>query len=167
MLDLATQQERLAGSATESTDGALVAPLLPNWGDRTPFFICARSDALSNDTRNPGRADFYKDVAFCYLRLAADRPPARIEAPLWMVETASPWAMADAARSCAEDALDLVRAECVVGIGYPYAIESADALAVISQQDRERFYGLFQQFIQQQGLEFSQARKARSKQVRR
>ncbi|MEZ4834441.1 MAG: hypothetical protein R2873_21040 [Caldilineaceae bacterium] len=29
----------------------------------------------------------------------------------------------------------------------PHVIETADAVAVISQQDRERFYRLFQQFL--------------------
>lgn len=83
-------------------------------------------------------------------------PPARLEIPRWMVET-----------GCAEDAVDLVRAECVVGMGYPYAIETADALAVISQQDRQRFYALFEQFAQRTGLPLTQARKALSKQIRR
>jgi hypothetical protein len=134
------------------SDAALFDGLLPNWGDRGPFFYCARRDGLSQD----GRADFYQDVAFTYLRLTRDRTPARLEVPRWMVET-----------GCAADALDLVRAECVVGAGYPYAVETADALAVISQPDRERFYGLFEQFVQRSGLNLVQARKAASKVTRR
>ena len=43
----------------------------------------------------------------------------------------------------------------------------ADALAVISQPDRERFYGLFEQFIQRSGMRLVQARKAASKLTRR
>ena len=66
-----------------------------------------------------------------------------------------------------EEILDLVRAECVVGNGYPYAVETADAVAVISQQDRQRFYALYQQFIKQEGLAMQQTRKALSKQGRR
>jgi hypothetical protein len=68
----------------------------------------------------------------------------------------------------AEDILDLVRAECVVGAGgYPYAAETADALAVISHADRERFYSLFEQFAHQSGMALVQARKAASKHARR
>ena len=33
-----------------------------------------------------------------------------------------------------------------MGNGYPYAVETADAVAVITMQDRERFYRLLQEF---------------------
>lgn len=135
------------------TDGALFAPLLANWGDRTPFFICARNDPLSQQ----GEASFYQDVAFCYIRLAAERPPARIELPRWLVESGEAAAI-----------VDRVRAECVIGAGgYPYAIETADAVAVLQQRDREHFYALFQQFAEQQGMPFHVSRKQLSKQARR
>lgn len=135
------------------TDGALFAPLLANWGDRTPFFICARNDPLSQQ----GEASFYQDVAFCYIRLAAERPPARIELPRWLVESGEATAI-----------VDRVRAECVIGAGgYPYAIETADAVAVLQQRDREHFYALFQQFAEQQGMPFHVSRKQLSKQARR
>ena len=135
------------------TDGALLAPLLPQWGDRTPFFICARNDPLSQQNK----AAFYQDVAFCYIRLAAERPPARIELPRWLVESGEAAAI-----------VDRVRAECVIGAGgYPYAIETADAVAVLQQADREHFYALFQQFAEQQGMPFHLSRKQLSKQARR
>ncbi len=135
------------------TDGALFAPLLPNWGDRTPFFVCARNDPLSQQDN----ADFYRDVAFCYIRLAAGQTPARIELPRWLVESGA-----------AAEIVDRVRAECIVGAGgYPYAIETADAVAVLKQADREHFYALFQQFTEQQGLPFRFSRKQLSKQGRR
>jgi hypothetical protein len=133
-------------------DGALLAPLLPDWGDRSPFFVCARSDILSTQ----GRADFYRDVAFCYLRLAVERPPARVEIPLWAVEA-----------GLAEELVDLVRAQCIVGTGYPYVIETADAVAVIQQADRERFYGILQQFAERAELPYTISRKSLSKQTRR
>jgi len=63
--------------------------------------------------------------------------------------------------------LDLVRAECVVGGGYPYAVETADAVAVISYKDQQRFYALFQQFAEREGIALTLARKAMSKQSRR
>jgi len=56
----------------------------------------------------------------------------------------------------------------VVGAnGYPYAIETADAVAVISQEDRQRFYALFQRWGEDKGLPITQARKALSKLARR
>jgi len=137
------------------TDGALFASLLLRWGDRTPFFVCARNDPLSQSRE--GDALFYRDVAFCYVRLAGERPPARIELPLWLVESGQAPAI-----------VDRVLAECIVGAGgYPYAIETADAVAVLKQADREQFYALFQQFAEQQGLPFTMSRKALSKQIRR
>ena len=97
-----------------------------------------------------------RDVAFTYVRLTRNRPPARVEMPRWILDERR-----------AEDVLDLVRAECVVGAGYPYAVETADAVAVLSQQDRERFLAIFQQFAEQEDMQFSLARKALSKQARR
>jgi hypothetical protein len=160
--DMATLAGRLfpGEKADRLSDAAMLGPALPGWGDRTPFFVCARPDALSIN----GRAPFYKDVAFCYIRLNRNRPPARLEIPLWLLEA-----------GLAEEAVNLVRAECVVGAGYPYAIETADALAVISHQDRRRFYALFQRFAKEEGLRFAEeegsvfteSAKATSKAVRR
>lgn len=134
------------------SDAALVDRLLDGWGDRSPLFACARLDSLSRK----GRADFYRDVAFTYVKLTRNHPPARVEMPRWILDEGR-----------AEEMIDIVRAECVVGAGYPYAIETADAVAVLSQQDRERFFALFQQFAAQEGLELSLARKVMSKQARR
>lgn len=154
--DLVTMLEVLNNqpNALRLTDGGLVrmAGLLTGWGDRTPLFLCARDDRLSRS----GLGDFYADVAFTYIQLAMERPPARLEMPRWLVEEGR-----------ADDIIDLVRAECVVGVGYPYAIETADALAVISQQDRQRFYTLFEQFARRAGLKFTQTRKMTSKLGRR
>lgn len=152
--DLVTLIELLAHAPNALTlsDAALLAPRLPEWGDRSPFFLCARDDALSRDNRAP----FYEDVAFTYVRLTQDRSPARVEMPRWQVES-----------GLAETVMDRVRAECVVGAGYPYAVETADAAAVITQQDRQRFYALFQQFVESQGIPLTLARKAASKLGRR
>ncbi|MBX3054701.1 MAG: DNA double-strand break repair nuclease NurA [Caldilineaceae bacterium] len=138
---------------TRSSDAGLFGRILPDWGDRSALFLCARPDSLNRDR---ARAPFYKDVAFSYVNLVSDRAPARLEMPRWIL---------DAGR--ADEIIDRVRAESVVGVGYPYAIETADALAVISQQDRERFYRILQDFLEQSGIPLSTARKMRSKQQRR
>ena len=121
------------------------------WGDRTPAFFAARDDL-------PGAADAAKeqDVAFVYFQAALDRPPARVEFPRWIVDAG----LLDAV-------MDAVRAETIVGNGYPYPIEAADAVAVITTEDRARFYRLFQEFAEREGLPFGFSRKVLSKSRRR
>ena len=63
--------------------------------------------------------------------------------------------------------VDTVRGEVVVGNGYPYAIEAADATAVITTRDRETFYAVFQEFAERERLDLRIARKAISKAQRR
>jgi len=118
------------------------------WGDRTQVYICARDDNLLDK--------YYDQVCFVYLKTTQDNQPARVEFPRWLYESGEH-----------ERVLDLIRAECVVGLGYPYALETADGVAVLTNQDRQQFYGLFQKFSQQEGLPLRFSRKAISKQRRR
>jgi hypothetical protein len=120
------------------------------WGDRTPAMICARGDILE------GYGPYRESVAFSYLQTTSTRPPARLEFPRWMLDD-----------GILEPVLDVVRAEVIAGQGYPYAIESADAVAVITMQDRAEFYGLFQDFMERQGLKFTFSTKSVSKSRRR
>lgn len=151
--DVANLLRHVGGEADEPqiSDARLLAAGL-RWGDRTEFWVCARADRLGDETLTA----HYREVCICYLKATSHLPPARVELPRWLVE-----------QGRAERALDLLRAECVVGLGYPYAIETADALAVITMQDRERFYGLVQAHLAQQGVPLRYARKAASKRVRR
>src|SRR5947208_739194 len=122
-----------------------------SWGDRTPAMICARGDILE------GYGPYRESVAFCYLQTSAHRPPARLEFPRWMIDD-----------GVLEPVLDVVRAEIIAGgYGYPYAIETADAVSVITAQDRLEFYAQFQEFIERQGLKFTFSTKAASKSRRR
>ena len=83
--DLVTLMETLAstGAANALSDAGLLSRNLPSWGDRSPCFLCARRDELSKD----GRASFYKDIAFTYLRVVEGRSPARVEMPRWLLES--------------------------------------------------------------------------------
>ena len=83
-------------------DASLLAATLPDWGDRSPFWVCARPDRLSNE----GRAGFYKRVCFCVARLSVEHPPARLEMPRWLLESGR-----------AGEVVELVLAEAVVGGG--------------------------------------------------
>jgi len=60
MMGLVVEQ----GDVFKSTDAGLLAHLLPEWGDRSPLFVCARDDKLSSE----GYAPFYQQVAFTYVR---------------------------------------------------------------------------------------------------
>lgn len=121
------------------------------WGDRTPAFLSARDDLT-----RMGYGDQADEVAFVYFQAATDRPPARLELPRWVLDA-----------GLLDDVMRVVRAETIAGNGYPYPIESADAVAVISAPDRAQFYALLQDFAADAGLALSFSRKALSKNRRR
>jgi hypothetical protein len=121
------------------------------WGDRTPIFRCARRGILDSYGER-----WRREVGFLYLKTAGDLPPSRLDVPLWVYE-----------RGLLDYVVDTVRGEVVVGNGYPYAIEAADAAAVLTARDRELFYGAFQEFADRERLEVRVARKAVSKARRR
>ena len=129
------------------SDAGLLRPRM-GWGDRTQVYVCARNDDVLNK--------YYERVCFVYLKTTANNRPARVEFPRWLYEAGEH-----------EQVLELVRAECVVGTGYPYPLETADAVAVLTMQDRERFYRLFQEFAEREGLSLRYSQKARSKKARR
>lgn len=120
------------------------------WGDRTPAMICSRNDVLES------YGPYHSSVAFSYLQTTSTRPPTRLEFPRWMLDD-----------GILEPVLDVVRAEIIAGNGYPYAIETADAVSVITMQDRAEFYGHFQAFMEHQGVKFNYSTKALSKNRRR
>ena len=132
--------------------GGSAAPPLAKWGDRTIFWHCQR----------PNLAESFFDergaplVGFVYLQTTGDGHPARLDIPSWVHEAGLVGEVADA-----------VRAECVVGNGYPYAIETADQAALMSARDRGQFLRAVQDFAAQHSLDFQVSRKALSKGRRR
>jgi NurA domain len=137
-------------------DAWLVASRL-TWGARTPMFVCARGGA---DRKQQGILEKFEEyrrgVGFVYLKTSATAPPARLEIPLWVLE-----------RGLLDQVIDLVIAEVVVGNGYPYVIQSADAAAVINSRDREAFYAIFQRFAREQEIGLRISEKTASKSRRR
>jgi NurA domain len=136
---------------TRGVHDALLWHNAMQWGDRTPAFISARDDLT-----RMGYGDQAGDIAFVYFQAARDRPAARLEFPRWLLEAG----LLDAV-------MDVVRAETIAGGGYPYPLETADAAAVISAEDRAHFYALVQRFAEGAGLSLSFSRKALSKSRRR
>jgi hypothetical protein len=140
--------------APRGVSDALLWSRALGWGDRTPAFLAARADLPGEEPQSEGTAG--QDVAFVYFQAALDRPPARVEFPHWILDA-----------GLLDVVMDAARAETIVGNGYPYPIEAADAVAVITTEDRARFYRLFQEFAEREGLPFGFSRKALSKSRRR
>ena len=127
------------------------ADILDSWGDRTCFCYSHRR-GLNAFNDESGKSI----VGFSYIRTAMDAPPARIDMPSWIYED-----------GLLGEVIDVVRAECVVGLGYPYAAETADQAAVISSADRDVFLRALQELAAREKLGFSVSRKVASKGRRR
>jgi hypothetical protein len=125
------------------------------WGDRTPLFTCDRRGAA----RTQGILSQYEEqaeaVTFTYMKLNSTRP-VRVELPKWIYED-----------GLLDTVLDYVRAEVVIGSGYPYVIETADQVAVLRADDRQLFYRLLQDWAEEQDLGLQFSRKMVSKSLRR
>ncbi len=135
--------------STRSIHDAKLLSRLMKWGDRTPLMTCDRGDILNYYAEMRGR------IAFTYLKTNAS-PPARLELPTWIWEAGR-----------AEAVINQVRAEVVVGNGYPYAIETADQTAVLQSRDRQIFYRILQDWAAQENLSISLSQKMMSKARRR
>jgi hypothetical protein len=147
--DLAAMVQHVTGQHALGliSDGALLRRRM-SWGDRSAAYVCAREDAVEQR--------YYERVAFVYLKTTADGRPARLDLPRWILEQGE-----------LEHVVDVVRAECVVGNGYPYALETADAVAVITHRDRERFCRMLQEFAEREELPLQFSSKIVSKRTRR
>jgi hypothetical protein len=125
---------------------------MTNWGDRTIFFYARRQNL-------PGFFDEENAISlagFVYLQTTAEGNPARLDIPSWVYEA-----------GLLGEVVDSVRAECVIGLGYPYALETADATAVISTRDREGFFSALQNFAEREKISLPRSRKPVSKGRRR
>jgi hypothetical protein len=121
-----------------------------NWGDRTPIFQCHRSGILSQYSEASG------PICFTYLKTNREGLPARLEMPLWMYEA-----------GITDRIIDWVRGEVIIGGGYPYVIETADQVAVVTGADRQAFFKLFQKWAESEDLQLRLSRKMVSKMRRR
>lgn len=135
---------------TERVHDAQVINSGLNWGDRVGFYRCDRGGILDQCGELSDR------IGFTYLKTTRDTYPARLEMPLWVWQEGRLNAV-----------LDWVRAEVVVGGGYPYAIETADQTAVLQTQDRQVFYRILQEWAAQETIKLRFSRKMVSKVRRR
>ena len=134
-------------SPTHLIDGVLLPE--SDWLQRTPAFVCARTKGLENYDKRSRQTD----VHFVYLRSSLGALPARLEFPGWILRSGK-----------LEQLVDAIRAEIVAqGGGYPYALETADAVAVLTARDRDRFRDIFRQFAEQRFPAASPLRRERSR----
>ena len=120
-----------------------------HWGDRSSLYLC-RSDILKY------YCEQHDQVTFTYLKSTLDSFPARLELPRWVYDSGR-----------AEQVLNWVRAEIIIGGGYPYVIETADQTAVLQTRDRQVFYRILQDWSESAGLNLRLSRKMVSKARRR
>lgn len=151
MLD-ALAGARAAPAKTLDDVSVLHAAGLRGWGDRTPFCYARRRGLDAFLDARTGRST----VGFVYLQTTADNPPARLDVPSWIYEN-----------DLLDELADVVRAECIIGLGYPYALETADQTAVITMRDREVFLRALQDFAVREKLSLNVSRKSASKGRRR
>ena len=144
----------IKGASIKTLDDVSVLHVstLKNWGDRTPFCYSKRRGLSAFIDERTEKSL----VGFVYLQTTGDSTPARIDIPSWIYE-----------EGLLDEVLDTVRAECVIGLGYPYALETADQTAVITMRDREIFLRTLQDFAVREKLAFSVSRKSASKGRRR
>ena len=139
------------------SDAALMARILRKWGERSPAYVCARDDEVLRSYARRDGTPLWDQVGFCYLRTSADGRPSRLEFPLWILDDPETF----------DRTIDVVRAECIVGLGYPYCLETADQTAVLTARDRQVFDDMIAYVADGYGLDLGHTIKARSKRRRR
>jgi hypothetical protein len=152
--DLVTMVRHAADLSPGPLIDAVLLTTRMNLFDRTCAFCCARADIIPQ-YRTDDR-DYTEDLCFIYLKTGHDRLPARIDFPSWIVDA-----------GLLDHVVDIIRAEIIAGSGYPYALETADAAAVLTTEDRLAFFRLWQEFAAAEGLDAALPGKTVSKQHRR
>ena len=148
--DLTTLLELFIGvEGMPAVHDAQMLNRLMRWLDCTPSFQCDRSGILDQYKEQSDR------VTFTYLKTNQGYP-ARVEMPRWMHEA-----------GITGQVLNWVRAETIVGGGYPYAIETADQVAVLQTNDRQIFFRILQDWASREELPLRWSRKMMSKIRRR
>jgi len=152
------QKLDLVDTGQQIRDYQFLEELMDNWGDRTPLFY-ARRDQTQNrlqTTYHGVEYDFSDKILFTYLDIGPGAQIDRVALPEWIHE-----------QEMTEYVLSVVRAEAGVGRGYPEILQSVDADAVISRQDREEFLRMYQEFSNENDIELRWNNKALSKKRRR
>jgi hypothetical protein len=115
---------------TSLSDAKVFQGCAQKWGDRSRSHICARRDRVIDA--------YYDEIGFVYLRFNNYQPPARIEFPKWLIEA-----------GILEEMMDVVRAECILGLGFPKILAAAYALATITPEEDSLFKAILDELIEE------------------
>lgn len=140
------------------------------WGDRTCTFICDRNDPIYRDYSKYTRCKIGNNIipdpkdpdkighriAFFYIKLNNSQL-ARVEFPEWCLMKNK------TNRNIVEEIANIIRAESVLGSGYPYIIDQCHHRTVIRGEDRLKFLRFFQKFGAVNNVKVRIRNKARSK----
>ena len=124
-------------SASLISDAALLdGPRSDDRPWRLTAFLCQRQDVVQEGNYSDPKTDksYSNEICFTYLKINSG-PPARLEFPAWLLRA-----------GMLDRVIDWVRAEAIGGGGYPYAIQAADAAAVITFADRQRYLRALEEF---------------------
>ena len=130
-------------------DGILLRSALGNWGDRTTTFLCARDDILR--LYRYGDRDHSRSIAFFYMKTSHGRI-SRVEFPVTI-----------AASGRVEELADVIRAQLIVGGGYPHVLDQAHHEANVTIADRERFLALIRLALREHNITIGTSLKATRK----
>ncbi|MFB6254706.1 MAG: DNA double-strand break repair nuclease NurA [Halobacteriaceae archaeon] len=158
--ELATmlQELDLIDTHTKVRDHQFLEELMHEWGSRTPLMYAHR-DKTQNRLQTMYRGsefDFSDAILFTYMNIGPGTQIDRIECPAW-IHT----------EEMTDYVLSVIRAEAGVGRGYPEILQSVDADAVISHEDREEFLRMYQEFSDEHNIDLQWNNKALSKKRRR
>ena len=124
-------------SASLISDAALLdGPRSDDRPWRLTAFLCQRQDVVQEGNYSDSKTgkSYSNEIYFTYLKINSG-PPARLEFPAWLLRA-----------GMLDRVIDWVRAEAIGGGGYPYAIQAADAAAVITFADRQRYLRALEEF---------------------
>lgn len=103
-----------------------------------------------------GEYDFSDRLLFTYLNTGSGQSLDRVGIPKWVHE-----------EGMVDEVLSTVRAQAAVGRGFPEILSAADADAVISNTDRDRFLEIMQTFSEANDIDIRWVDKALNKRRRR
>jgi hypothetical protein len=132
------------------TDAYYLNSVLKNLGDHTPPFLSMRK-ILSQYVDPQYQYNFVDQLCFAYLKVNSGRP-VRVEFPRSIIEDGEFHSL-----------MKIVLAEAILGDGYPHILTRAHEAAVIKGKDREKFYQIVYQYLQNSNITVQRAVKDRKK----
>ncbi len=158
--DLAVMLEHLdaVDAPQKVRDFRVLLQELGSWGDRSVLFRTQRGSTMNrlSTSYHGSEYDFSDRLLFTYLNTGSGQSLDRVGIPKWVQE-----------EGIVEDVLSTVRAQAAVGRGFPEILSAADADAVLSNKDRDRFLEIVQNFSEANDVDIRWVDKALNKRRRR